>query len=61
MVRTTYLHGMIHGEYTEYYENGNIKEFTIFYQGKDLKVNPATLTEKDKTYIMLSGRLPPRD
>ena len=60
-VHTTYCHGLIHGEYTTYEETGLIGHATFFFQDKNLKVDPDTLTEKDKVYIMMSGRLPPRD
>ncbi len=53
--------GYFHGEYKEYHKNGYLKHSTFFYQDIDLKVNPNTLTDQDKVYIMMSGRLPPRD
>ncbi len=54
-----FQNGNLHGEYKEYRENGIIDYATLFYQGNDLEVDPNTLTEQDKAYIMLSGRLPP--
>ncbi len=56
-----YQNDMRHGEYRRYRKNGQLNHATYFYQGTDLKVDPATLTEKDILYIMMSGRLPPRD
>jgi antitoxin component YwqK of YwqJK toxin-antitoxin module len=56
-----FQNGNIHGEYKAYHDNGIILRETFFYQGKDLNVDPDTLTEKDKIYIMMSGRLPPRE
>ena len=53
-------YGKLHGEYRTYNENGRHKYATFFYQGTNLNVKPDTLTEKDKAYIMLSGRLPHR-
>ena len=60
-VHTSYQNGKLHGEYKTYHNNGNISHATFYYQNNDLHVNPDTLTEKDKVYIMMSGRLPPRD
>ncbi len=57
---TFYQNGKHHGESKVYYDNDQLRYVTFFYQGNDLKVDPATLTEKDKVYIMMSGRLPPR-
>ena len=54
-----YNNGKQHGEYKSYYYNGTLIRATFYYQDNDLKVNPDSLTEKDKTYILLSGRLPP--
>ena len=56
-----YQNGKLHGEHKSYRINGQLKYASFFYQDKDLNVNPDTLTEKDKTYILLSGRLPPRE
>ena len=56
-----YKNGIRHGVYERYYSNGELNYATFFFQGNDLNVNPDTLTERDKAYIMLSGRLPPRD
>ncbi len=56
-----YNHGVLHGEYSVYNKK-NIEGYaTFYYMGDDLRVNPSSLTEKDKTYIMISGRLPPKD
>ena len=60
-IQCHYINDNLHGEYKEYYQNGNLYHATFHYQGKDLHVNPNTLTQKDKTYIMMSGRLPQRD
>jgi antitoxin component YwqK of YwqJK toxin-antitoxin module len=60
-VHTFYQNGKKHGEYKEYHNNGELSYTTFFYQGGDLHVDPNSLTEKDKVYIMMSGRLPPRD
>ncbi len=49
-----------HGEYKYYHNDGKLNCATFFYQNYDLNVNPDTLTKHDKTYILLSGRLPPR-
>ncbi len=56
-----YINGKHHGEYKSYHWNGKLNHATFYYQGTDLNVNPNTLTEKDKTYIMLSGRLPSKE
>ena len=55
-----YQNGKLHGEYKIYCDNGKLDYTTFYCQGNDLKVDPDTLTEQDKTYIMLSGRLPLR-
>ncbi len=55
-----FLNDKLHGEYKRYHYDGSLVYATFFYQDKDLKVNPDTLTKKDKTYVLLSGRLPPR-
>ena len=60
-VHTFYQYGKLHGEFIRYHKNGNPYYATFHYQGKDLNVNPNTLTQKDKTYMLLSGRLPHRD
>jgi antitoxin component YwqK of YwqJK toxin-antitoxin module len=60
-VHSFYLNGKRHSEYKRHDDNGKIVYATFFYQNIDLNVNPDSLTERDKTYIMLSGRLPPRD
>jgi antitoxin component YwqK of YwqJK toxin-antitoxin module len=56
-----YQNGKLHGDFRRYNDDGTIHFATFFYHGNDLNVNPDSLTKKDKTYIMLSGRLPPRD
>ena len=56
-----YLNGNRHGDFRRYNEDSELEYATFYYQNKDLNVNPDALTERDKTYIMLSGRLPPRD
>ena len=58
---TFYHYGKRHGEYKRYYDNGALAPSTFYCQGINLKVDPDTLSEKDKMYIMMSGRLPPRD
>ena len=60
-VHSFYQNGKLHGEYKTYHINGKLDYATFFYQDIDLDVNPDSLTEQDKTYILLSGRLPPRD
>ena len=59
-VHTFYQNVKQHGEFKSYYENGKIKYATFCYQNRNLHVNPDSLTEKDKVYIMMSGRLPSR-
>ncbi len=59
-VHSFYQNSKLHGECKSYHQNGKLSHATFFYQGSNLRVNPDTLTEKDKTYILLSGRLPPR-
>ncbi len=56
-----YQNGKHHGEYKDYCRNGQLFEHTFYYQDIDLHVNPKDLTEKDKAYMLLSGRLPHRD
>ncbi len=56
-----FKNGILHGEYKHYHRNGKQWEHSFYYQGTNLNVDPNTLTEQDKTYILLSGRLPPRD
>jgi antitoxin component YwqK of YwqJK toxin-antitoxin module len=56
-----YQNGTFHGERKNYHDDGTICAATFYHQGNDLRVNPDTLTDQDKTYILLSGRLPPRD
>jgi antitoxin component YwqK of YwqJK toxin-antitoxin module len=57
-IHTFYLNGKLHGEYESYHDNGVIEYATFYCQGKNLEVNSNSLTEKDKVYIMMSGRLP---
>ena len=54
-------YGVRHGLYKEYDNHGGLCDSTFYCDGVDLRVDPDTLTEKDKAYIMMSGRLPPRD
>jgi antitoxin component YwqK of YwqJK toxin-antitoxin module len=56
-----YQNDKFHGEFKRYHDDGKLDYATFFYQGNNINVNPDSLTEQDKTYIMLSGRLPPRD
>ena len=56
-----YQNGVEHGEYKQYQRNGKLRHATFYYQGIDLKVDPDTLTEQDRVYIMMSGRLPIRE
>ncbi len=56
-----YQNGILHGEYRKYHNNGDNYVTTIYYQGKNLNINPDTLTKQDKLYIMLCGRLPPKE
>ncbi len=56
-----FQNGKHHGEYKHYCINGQLRYATFYYQDIDLKVDPDTLSEQDKAYIMISGRLPPRD
>ncbi len=58
---SNFKNGRLHGECRTYDEDGLVNYATFYFQGKDLKVNPDSLSEKDKVYIMMSGRLPPRD
>ena len=58
---SSYQNGKRHGEYKRYNYNGTLCRTTFCYQGIDFNVDLNSLTEKDKTYILLSGRLPPRD
>ncbi len=60
-VQSSYQNGKLHGAYKHYHDNGIIHISTFYYQGTDLKVDPNTLTEKDKAYMLLSGRLPHRE
>ena len=59
--KSFYQNGKRHGEYKSYHNDGKLGYATFFYQNTNLHVNPDTLSERDKTYILLSGRLPPRD
>ncbi len=56
-----YKNGFLHGECYSYDMAGNIESAVIFYHGKILYADPRDLSEKDKLYVMMSGRLPPRD
>ncbi len=58
-IHTFYINGKYHGEFKRYYGNGKLSHATFYYQGTDLKVDPDTLTEQDRVYIMMSGRIPP--
>ena len=60
-IQSFYQNGKLHSYYKRHDVNGKLVYATFFYQNNDLNVNPDTLTEQDKTYIFLSGRLPPRD
>ncbi len=56
-----YHHGDYHGEYMRYSDTGVLRKHTFYYRGVDLEIDPATLSGQDKLYIMMCGRLPPRD
>ncbi len=58
---TFYQNGKLHGGRRIFCRNGDKRRATFYYQGIDLHVDPDTLTEKDKVYIIMSGRLPHRD
>ncbi len=60
-VHSFYQNDKRHGDFRRYNEDSELEYATFYYQNKNLNVNPDALTERDKTYIMLSGRLPPRD
>ena len=59
-IHTFCINDTCHGEYKTYHWNGQLDYATFFYQDNDLNVNPDTLTEQDRVYIMMSGRLPIR-
>ena len=46
------------GEYKRWYDNGQICVHTYYYDGKDLEINPDDLSDKDKLYIAMSGKVP---
>lgn len=52
--------GIAHGTYAEINKDGKRVNETYYHNGVNLKVNPNRLTEADKMYIELSGRLPER-
>ncbi len=56
-----FKNGIRHGEYYKYLFNGDVNKATLYYAGVDLNIDPRGLSEKDKLYVMMSGRLPPRD
>ncbi len=58
---SSFQNDMRHGEHKTFFNNGKLKQATFYYQGINLHVDPDTLSEKDKTYIMMSGRLPPKE
>ncbi len=58
---TSYQNGELHGECRTFFMNALPDFSTFYFQGINLDINPDTLTERDKAYIMLSGRLPPRE
>jgi antitoxin component YwqK of YwqJK toxin-antitoxin module len=60
-IHSFYQNDNLHGENKKYHDNGKLAYSTFFYHGNDLIVNPDALTKKDKTYILLAGRLPSRD
>ncbi len=56
-----YDNGRFHGEYTWYEKNGTVIRSTWYHNDWNTKINPKSLTEKDRLYIKMSGRLPQRD
>jgi antitoxin component YwqK of YwqJK toxin-antitoxin module len=49
-----------HGEYTWYDNNGEVIRSTWYHYDWNMHIDPKSLTEKDKLYIKMSGRMPPR-
>lgn len=58
MLECWYKDDTLHGEYIMYFDGKVVK--TLYHYGEDLEVDPDTLTEQDRLYIMMSGRIPPR-
>lgn len=59
LAKYNFANDELNGEYIRYFEDGRLLSHTFFHRGVDLNVNPTVLSEKDKTYIALCGRLPP--
>jgi antitoxin component YwqK of YwqJK toxin-antitoxin module len=56
-----YKKGLRHGEIKTFSSTGDIVYSSFCYKNRDLHVDPDTLTEQDKVYIMMCGRLPPKE
>ncbi len=54
----TYHRGNLHKECIWYDTDGNEEQATYYWHGTDLNIHPSLLTEGDKMYIAMSGRLP---
>ena len=54
-----YRHGKMHGE-QHWYNGGGDSAATMYYNGVDLCIDPRGLSDRDKLYVMMSGRLPMR-
>jgi hypothetical protein len=53
-----YRHGELHGENYLYRKDG--VDATMYYNGEDLGIDPRGMSDMDKLYVMMSGRLPMR-
>jgi hypothetical protein len=52
-----YRHGVQHGEQYWYGLNGD-STATMYYNDVDLRIDPRGLSDRDKVYVMMSGRRP---
>ncbi len=51
-----YRHGELHGE--RYYYATDGVDATMYYNDVDLRIDPRGLSDRDKLYVMMSGRRP---
>ena len=56
-----YRHGKMHGEQHWFNDDADKTEtVTMYYNGVDLGIDPRGMSDRDKVYVMMSGRLPMR-
>lgn len=60
-LRCEYENDKIHGVHTLYFMGGGVWRKTWFHHGHNMHIDPTVLTEQDKAYMLLSGRVPKKD